>query len=144
MTVIAFRPRPRSTSSGHRADAPVPVTGRFRSPRGRTGRLEGTLRLRRLVIVPRGAFVTGVVTGELLDADGSLVGVDSRRVTLPVDLVRQGDRFVPVVRASRLDLIGLAVDLDPAVLDVPLALPRQSGGRRDPARPPAPVDVGPA
>lgn len=144
MTVIAFPRRPRAASA-RGADAPVPVTGRFRSPRGRTGHLEGALRVRRLVILPGGAFVTGVVTGELFDADGTLVGVDSRRVTLAVDLVRQGGFFVPVAHASRLDLMGLAVDLDPTVLDVPLALPWRSDlSRSGAAVPPAPVDVDPA
>lgn len=144
MTVIAFRPRPRAPSAGP-PDPPVPVAGTFRSPRGRTGHLDGTLRVRRLVLVPRGAFVTGVVTGELRDADGSLVGVDTRRVTLAVDLVRRGDGYVPVARASRIDLMGLTVHVDPTVLDVPLVLPwRAPRSRGGPLRPVPPLEVGPA
>ena len=144
MTVIAFRPRPRTPSAGP-TDPPVPVVGTFRSPRGRTGHLDGTLRVRRLVLVPRGAFVTGVVTGELRDADGSLVGVDTRRVTLAVDLVRQGDGYVPVTRASRIDLMGLTVNIDPTVLDVPLVLPWRAPRRRGGTlRPVPPLEVGPA
>lgn len=122
MTVIAFRPRPRAATE-RPADCRVPLVGTFRSPRGRLGRMEGTLRVKRLVIVPRGAFVTGVFTGELRDDDGSVVGVDSRRVTAPVDLVREGDGFAPIVRPFQLDLMGIAVDLAATRIDPLLALP---------------------
>ena len=111
MTVIAFRPRPRAASEPGR-DAPVPLAGTFRSPRGRTGHLQGSIRVHRLVIVPRGTFVTGVFTGELRDDDGSLIGVDTRRATIAADLVRHGDRYLPVLRPFQLDLMGLTVDVD--------------------------------
>ena len=92
MTVIAFRPRPRAASDG------------LRMPRcrwwGRSGRHVADwatwwvrLRVHRLLIVPRGTFVTGVFTGELRDDDGSLVGVDTRRATIAADLVRRGPRL---------------------------------------------------
>jgi hypothetical protein len=110
MTVIAFRRRPQA-SSERAADTPVPLEGTFRSPRGRLGHLQGTLRVHRLVIVPHGTFVTGVFTGELRDDDGSLVGVDTRRATIAADLVRQGEGYVPVLRPFQLDLMGIAVDV---------------------------------
>ena len=110
MTVIAFRPRPPAASEPA-ADTPVPLAGTFRSPRGRTGHLQGSIRVHRLVIVPRGAFVTGVFTGELRDDDGSLIGVDTRRATIEADLVRHGDGYLPVLRPFQLDLMGLTVDV---------------------------------
>ena len=74
--------------------------------------------------------MSGVVTGELHDDDGSLVGVDSRRATLAVDLVRDGDRYVPVARAFQLDLMGITVDVEATVLTPALAVPwRADAGR---------------
>ena len=128
MTVIAFRPRPRSVSD-RPAGGHVPVVGSFRSPSGRTGRMEGSLRVHRLVVVPRGAFVSGVFTGELRDVDGSLVGVDSRRATAAADLVREPGGFAPVVRPFQLDLMGLTVEVDAIRIDPMLALGGRAGGR---------------
>jgi len=132
MTVIAFRPRPRATSQA--SDAPVPLAGTFRSPRGRLGHMVGALRVHRLLIVPRGTFVTGVFTGELRDDDGSLVGVDTRRATIAADLVREGHGYLPVLRPFQLDLMGITVDVDATTIDPALApSPSRSsrrGGRR--------------
>ena len=109
MTVIAFRPRRRGSRTPPRAR---PRRGRdLPVAEGRMGRMQGSLRVQRLVVVPRGAFVTGVFTGELRDVDGSLVGVDSRRATAAADLVRDDGGFAPVVRPFQLDLMGLAVDV---------------------------------
>ena len=127
MTVIAFRPRLRATSDDP-CDTPVRIAGTFPSPTGRTGRMEGSLRLHRLVIGPRGVFVTGVFTGELRDVDGSLVGVDSRRATAAADLVRERAGIAPVVRPFRLDLMGLAVDVGATRIDPSLALGALGGG----------------
>ena len=116
MTVIAFRPRPPAVAETA-ADTPVPLAGTFRSPRGRTGHLQGSIRVHRLVILPRGAFVTGVFTGELREEDGSLIGVDTRRATIAADLVPQGDSYLPVLRPFQLDLMGLTVDVAATPVD---------------------------
>ena len=132
MTVIAFRPRSRSVSERSvpvPVPVPVPVVGSFRSPSGRTGRMEGFLRVHRLVIAPRGAFVSGVFTGELRDVDGSLVGVDSRRATAAADLVRERGGLAPVVRPFQLDLMGLTVEVDAIRIDPMLAPGGRAGGR---------------
>ena len=123
MTVIAFRAGPRRVTGG--ADSgPVPLVGTFRSPRGRVGHMRGSLRVRRLVIVPRGTFVAGVCTGTLHDADGSLIGVDTRRATIEADLLRQDDGYATVLRPFEVDLMGLTVSvatttIDPTVLHTP-------------------------
>jgi hypothetical protein len=122
MTVIAFRPQ-GSTGSDAVSDVPVPLSGTFRSPSGRVGRMEGSLRAQRLLVVPRGAFVEGVFTGRLLDVDGSLVGVDSRRATIAADLVKEGPGYAPVVRPFQLLLMGMIVDVDEATLSCPVVLP---------------------
>src|SRR3954471_18509651 len=122
MTVIAFRPRPGTGDSGglpERSD----LTGTFRSPHGRIGTVAGHLRLQRLVLVPRGAFVTGVFTGELREPDGAVVGVDSRRSTVPVDLAPEGSGLRAVVRPVRLELLGLMVDIQPFSVEPVLPFP---------------------
>ena len=126
MTVIAFRPRSTPAS----ADTPVPLTGTFRSPRGRLGHMEGSLRVHRLVIVPRGTFVTGVFTGELRDDDDSLVGVDTRRATIAADLVRRGSGYLPGLRPFQLDLMGITVDVDETAIDPGHAPARDDNPRR--------------
>ena len=78
--------------------------------------------------------MSGVVTGELRDDDGSLVGVDSRRATLAVDLVRDGDRYVPVARAFQLDLMGILVAVGAPVLPRALAVRGRTAADRVPAR----------
>ena len=124
MTVIAFRPRPsRGVPRTPDADGTA-ITGTFRSPRGRAGSLVGHLRLQRLVIAPRGAFVTGVFTGELREPDGTLIGVDSRRATAPADLVHEVAGLRPIVRPLQLDLMGITIDVDPFAIEPSLAFPR--------------------
>jgi hypothetical protein len=87
----------------------------------------GALRVHRLLVVPRGTFVTGVFTGELRDDDGSLVGVDTRRATIAADLVRAGHGYLPVLRPFQLDLMGITVDVDPTTIDpAPSSSPRRS------------------
>lgn len=92
--------------------------------------MSGHLRLQRLVLAPRGAFVTGVFTGELRESDGSLIGVGTRRATAPVDLVRDDAGLRPVVRPLRLDVMGIIVDVHSFAIDPSLAFPR---GPRDAA-----------
>lgn len=127
MTVIAFRPRPGS-GPGRPVEPPVELVGTLRSPRGRVGRMEGSLRVRRLVILACGTFVSGVVTGRLYDADGSLVGLGTRRATLAADLVRDGDGYLPVLKAFDIDLMGLPVHV-PAT---PMGLAHAPGRRPHP------------
>ena len=132
MTVIAFRPRPTRGGLRPPGSDGIAITGTFRSPRGRSGTMTGSLRLQRLVIVPRGAFVTGVFTGELYEPDGTLVGVDSRRASAPADLVPCDSGLRPVVRPLQLDLMGIAIDVHSFVIEPWLAFPHGEGrtGRR--------------
>jgi hypothetical protein len=130
MNVVAFRPRPdRAGPRSARPDT-TPITGTFRSPRGRSGVMTGSLRVQRLVLVPRGAFVTGVFTGELREQDGVVVGVDSRRGTVQADLVLGESGLQPVVRAFQLDLMGITVEVRSFLVDPWLAFPRQEARAR--------------
>lgn len=131
MTVIAFRPRSRAGARLDQFDD-APFTGTFRTPLGRLAAVEGRLRVQRLVLVPSGIFVTGVFVAELREPDGTVIGVDSRRATVPADLVRRDDGLQPVVRASRIGLMGLELQIAPFPVDPRLSL---SEGRTGPARP---------
>ena len=130
MTVLAFSPRPRGPWVS--PSESTAITGTFRSPRGRSGTMVGSLRLQRLVIAPRGTFVTGVFTGELREPDGSLVGVDSRRASAPADLVRDESGLRPIVRPLQLDLMGITIDIGSFGIEPALAFPRgeKNAGRR--------------
>lgn len=135
MTVIAFRSRNGRGGLRPSAADGTPVTGTFRSPRGRIGVMTGHLRLHRLVLVPRGVFVDGVFTGELREPDGTVVGLDSRRATAAADLVRGPDGLRPVVRPLQLDLMGIAVRVHSFAIETGLALPladRHTAGRTRP------------
>ena len=121
MTVIAFRPRPRAASRrtcGHPGALWLGRSGRHVAG---WATWWARLRVHRLVVVPRGTFVTGVFTGELRDDDGSLVGVDTRRATIAADLVREGHGYLPVLRPFQLDLMGITVDVDATTIDPALA-----------------------
>ena len=123
MSVIAFRPRAAKGPHPPTVEHPA-VTGTFRSPRGRSGVMTGFLRVQRLVLTPRGAFLTGVFTGELRYADARLIGVYSRRVTQREGLVRDAEGYTPVVRPLHLDLMGISVEVDAVRIDPGLAFPR--------------------
>jgi len=132
MTVIAFRPRPGSESSSpaEGVEGQTAITGTFRSPRGGLGTMHGHLRLQRMVIAPRGAFVRGVFTGELLEPDGTPVGVDSRRCVVPADLTRCDGVLRAVVRPMQLDLMGIMVHVDAFVVSADMAFAPPARPRR--------------
>ena len=134
MTVIAFRPRRTPEAPVSMGDG-IPLTGTFRSPRGNEGVMTGHLRLQRLVLAPRGAFVTGVFTGELREPDGTVVGRESRRATAPADLVRDELGLHPVVRPLELDLMGFAVLVHSFAIEPGQVFPapRRRAGRSAPA-----------
>lgn len=128
MTVLAFRPRRNPEPPASDGDG-IPLTGTFRSPRGHEGVMTGHLRLHRLVLAPRGAFVTGVFTGELREPDGTVVGRESRRTTVPADLVRDDLGLHPVVRPLELDLMGLAVHVHSFAIEPGAVFPSRRAGR---------------
>lgn len=139
MNVIAFRPRSARPHIQHPR-----VNGTFRSPRGRAGRMTGSVRVQRLVLVPRGAFVIGVFTGELRDDDGSLIGIESRRAAAAADLVQDEWGFRPWVRPFSLDLMGITVRVAGFSADPELAFPRLDTATRRPGARLAGRDIGPS
>lgn len=132
MTVQAIRSRPSVGGLRPPDGEGTAIRGVFRSPRGRSGTMSGHLRLLGLVILPHDAFINGVFTGELREPDGMLIGVDSRRATVPADLEREEGCLRPVVRPLQLDLLGITINVQPFVIEPALAFPRAENrtGRR--------------
>jgi len=111
MTLIALHPR-----ADHRLPGPLfpgqgmaRIEGTFRSPRGGAGTMTGWLRLGGFVVVSGQLCAAGVFTGALLDADGTTIGVGSRRRTAPVEITRTSEGLTARVGPVDVDLLGLTV-----------------------------------
>lgn len=106
-----------------RADADAParptlthataVRGTFQSPKGKVGAMSGWLRLDRFVLVADGLRAAGVFTGELIDADGTLVGVGSCRKAVPAAISRSAGGIVAEIGPVDVELLGLVVTISP-------------------------------
>jgi len=112
MTVIEF-PRGRmdtaTSSPGTPPTGEARIYGTFRSPTGGAGTMTGWYRLGRFIAVSDKLYATGVFTGELLDADGTVVGVGSRRQSAAVDITRGVQGLMALIGPVDVDLLGLTV-----------------------------------
>jgi hypothetical protein len=135
MTVIALHPR-----ADHRPPGPlVPgqgmarIQGTFRSPCGGAGTMTGWLRLGGFVVVSGQLCAAGVFTGELLGADGTTIGVGSRRRTAPVEITRTAEGLTALVGPVDVDLLGLTVTVPAFSMETgaraPVAAVRARGRR---------------
>ena len=116
MTVIPIFAR-RKTDSGQPNPAVTPVTGSLNSPSGRTGTFAGSFRLERFLSPAGKPAVSGVFTGELTDADGSQIGVGSRRHTATVEVIPTGAGIVVRLAPVDIEMLGLNVAVDATVID---------------------------
>lgn len=87
------------------------IVGVFRSPTGATGTMSGWFRLVRFLADGDRLRAEGVFTGELLDADGTSIGIGSRRSTVPAALTRSADGLVALMGPLEVDLLGLRVSV---------------------------------
>lgn len=93
--------------------------------------MSGLMRLHRLVLESGRLRAVAVFTGELLDADGSRVGVGSRRTNIPADVVRSATGITVSIGPLDVDLLGLAVHVESFCLEVETAtVPSHDHGRR--------------
>jgi len=104
----AVRPEARTGTGSLLA---VAVTGSLDSPSGRAGTFTGAFRLERFVSRFGKLAAVGVVTGELTDADGSRIGVGSRRQTAVLEAVANGDALVVRLGPLVVDLLGIVVSV---------------------------------
>jgi hypothetical protein len=112
MTVLPFR---SSAASNTRGTGPpgttVELVGTFPAPSGGRGTFTGSYRLERLVDQFGQLAAAGIFTGELHDADGTHVGMSSRRLTCAA--VVETDAETHLVRIGPVDvnLLGLMVSV---------------------------------
>jgi hypothetical protein len=99
------------------------ILGAFRSPTGATGTMTGWFRLVRFVADGDRLHAEGVFTGDLCDADGSSIGIGSRRRTVPVELTRSPDGLVALLGPLEVDLLGLLVSVPTFTLDARRSVP---------------------
>lgn len=122
----------------HRTDAepsagPSPahaaaVRGTFRSPRGKVGTMTGWLRLDRFVVTAEGLHAAGVFTGELTDADGTLIAVGSCRKTVPAAISRAERGIVATIGPVDVELLGLVVTISPFSVEARVPVRAQAHG----------------
>jgi hypothetical protein len=80
--------------------------------------MSGLVRLHRLVLESGRLRAIAVFTGELLDSDGSRVGVGSRRTSIPADVVRSATGIAMSSGPLDVDLLGLAVHVEAFSLEM--------------------------
>jgi hypothetical protein len=85
------------------------ISGGFTAPSGRAGTATGWFRLARLHVAGDRLSASGVVTADLVDADGTEVGVGSRRLTVPADVDRSSPGAAVLIGPVDVDLLGLSV-----------------------------------
>lgn len=126
MTVIEFPPRTMGQAAyavNHHT-----VTGTFRSPRGRRGEMHGILRVAGMQPTPHGAVLSGVFTAELREDDGDVIGLDSRRATVPAEVVEGESGPLLLVGPVDVDLMGITVHVERFTIDALRSVRRQGGG----------------
>jgi hypothetical protein len=96
--------------------------------------MTGWLRLGGFVMVSGRLCIAGVFTGELVDADGTTIGIASRRRTAPVEITRTPEGLTTIVGPVDVDLLGLTVTVTAFTMDAhvraPAVAPRANGRRR--------------
>jgi hypothetical protein len=79
--------------------------------------MTGSLRLERFHVISDRLYAAGVFTGELLDSDGTTIGVGSRRRTVPAEIARSLHDMAVVIGPVDLDLLGLTVSIPAFTMD---------------------------
>jgi hypothetical protein len=91
--------------------------------------MSGSVRVERVIDLPHVTALDAVVTGRLVDADGTPIGVGSRRQQVSAILVRDSDGTWFSAGPLQVDLLGLSVSV-PAFTVATGDLER-SGGRSE-------------
>jgi hypothetical protein len=93
--------------------------------------MSGVMRLHRLLIAAGRLRAVVFFTGELLDSDGSRVGVGSRRAVVPAEIVRSSSGIVVSVGPVEVDLIGLTVSVEASTMAMGSVVPVQGDDAED-------------
>jgi hypothetical protein len=122
MTVLPFVPS-RDNQPQTRPGAAVRVTGTFDAPRGATGTFAGSYRLERLRSESGQLAAAGVLTGELVDADDTVVAVGSRRHTAAAELETGPAQHLVRIGPVDVNVAGLMVTVQEFVVVLERDLP---------------------
>jgi len=117
MTVIPFRPRPR-TGTWPQFATETAVTGSFDSPTGHLGTFTGHYRLERCIAQSSQLTTVGVFSGALIDADGNRIGLGARRQTSPVRAVASGNTLLVMIGPLNVNLLGFRVTVNQVSVDI--------------------------
>jgi hypothetical protein len=93
--------------------------------------MTGSMRVYRLVLASGRLSAIAVFTGELFDADGSKVGIGSRRSLVPVEIAQSDGGTSASVGALEVDMLGLTVSIEPFTVELGTGRPDE---RREPGR----------
>ena len=110
MTVLPFRTGPSANARG--AGPPsgtAEIVGTFPAPSGGRGTFTGSYRLERLVDQFGQLAAAGIFTGELHEADGTHVGLASRRLTCAAVVGSDAESHLVQVGPVDVNLLGLMV-----------------------------------
>jgi hypothetical protein len=89
--------------------------------------MTGLVRLQRLVMQSGRLHAIAAFTGELFDADGTRVGVGSRRVVVPAEMARSLTGISVFIGPMDVDLLGLAVSVEALSIELGPAVPAVGG-----------------
>jgi hypothetical protein len=118
MTVIPFAHRRPHSGAGPPMAAQTAATGTFCSPSGRVGNFTGAFRLERFVSRRGGIAAAGVFSGELTDADGSRIGMGSRRCIAAVEVIAGRTALLARLGPVDVNLLGFRVTMAEVTVDV--------------------------
>lgn len=110
----------------------APIEGTFHSPRGHRGTMSGTVRVERILDLPHATALDAVVAGRLVDADGTPIGVGSRRQQVSATVVQDSEGTRLSAGPLQVDLLGLSVTVPAFTLPMedasgPDGAPREAG-----------------
>jgi hypothetical protein len=113
MTVLPFRTPASTTAPGKGPPGTTAeLVGTFPAPSGARGTVTGTYRLERLVDQFGQLAAAGIFTGELRDADGTHVGIASRRLTCAAFVDPYAETHVVRIGPVDVNLLGFMVTVD--------------------------------
>ena len=135
MTVLPFR---TPSSSPTRGTGPpgtnAELVGTFPAPSGGRGTFTGSYRLERLVNQFGQLAAAGIFTGELHDADGTHVGMCSRRLTCAALVETDAETHLVHIGPVDVNLLGLMVTVQEFSVGLPRELPKRPTDLRSPLR----------
>jgi hypothetical protein len=127
MTVTPLHAQPPRRTRQAAMPRSVAVAGTFQAPSGAPGIFRGSYRLERLVSEHGQTAAAGVFAGELVEADGTVVGTGSRRHTAAVLVAAARSTFVAQLGPVEVNVIGFPVLMGPFEVTLPRGLPASPG-----------------